>query len=101
LRNPTPRRKEAKTQAKAGGINCGSRGIRGNWRARRAFARIAGAAGRSNLVALGKAYDSPAPDAFDALIAEGIASEHFQLTDAFREGVRVRGRKSARKAVVK
>jgi hypothetical protein len=44
-----------------------------------------------------QAYDPPNPDAFGALIDEAIASEHFQLTDAFWEGVRARGRKSARK----
>jgi hypothetical protein len=63
--------------------------------------------GRPTVIARGgkllilQAYDPPAPDAFDALIDEGIASEHLQLTDAFWKGVRARGRKLARKAVVK
>jgi len=48
-----------------------------------------------------QAYNPPSPDAFDALIDEGIASEHFQLTDSFWEGVRVRGRKLARKLAAK
>ena len=63
--------------------------------------------GRPTVIARGgkllilQAYDPPAPDAFDALIDEGIASEHLLLTDAFWDGVRVRGRELARKAVVK
>ncbi len=44
-----------------------------------------------------KAYDPPALDAFDALIDEGIASEHLDLTDKFWDGVRVRVRKLGRK----
>ena len=48
-----------------------------------------------------QAYDPPDPQAFDALIDEGIASEHFPLTDAFWEGVRVRGRKLAHKLAKK
>ena len=34
---------------------------------------------------------------FDALIAEGINSEHFPLTDSVWEGIRQRGRKLAQK----
>ena len=44
-----------------------------------------------------QAYDPPNPDEFDALIDEGIASEHIPLTAAFWEGVRSRGRKLAGK----
>ncbi len=44
-----------------------------------------------------RAYEPPDPDAFDALIDEGIASEHVALTDSFWRGVRQRGRKLARK----
>jgi hypothetical protein len=44
-----------------------------------------------------QAYDPPNPDEFDALIDEGIASEHVPLTEAFWEGVRSRGRKLAGK----
>ncbi len=44
-----------------------------------------------------KAYEPPNPDVFDALIDEGIASEHFPVTDAFWAQVRERGRKLARK----
>jgi len=42
-----------------------------------------------------QAYDPPNPAEFDALIDEGMASEHLPSTDAFWEGVRVRGRKLA------
>ncbi len=48
-----------------------------------------------------QAYEPPNPEIFDAFIDEGIASEHFELTDAFWEGVRVRGRKLAREMVAK
>ena len=44
-----------------------------------------------------KAYDPPDPDAFDALIDEGIRSEHFPLTDSVWAGIRQRGQKLARK----
>ena len=63
--------------------------------------------GRPTVIARGgkllilQAYDPPNPGEFDALIDEGIASEHFPLTDAFWEGVRVRGRKLRRKLFVK
>ncbi len=63
--------------------------------------------GRPTVIARGgkllilRAYDPPTPDEFDALIDEGIASDHFPLTAAFWEGVRVRGRKLARKLAVK
>jgi hypothetical protein len=40
-------------------------------------------------------YEPPDPDEFDALIDEGIKSEHFPLTDAVWEGIRQRGRKLA------
>jgi hypothetical protein len=48
-----------------------------------------------------QAYDPPAPDTFDALIEEGIASEHSALNDAYWEGVRARGRKLNRKLAAK
>lgn len=44
-----------------------------------------------------KAYEPPNPDVFDALIEQGIASEHFPVTDVLWEQVRERGRKLARK----
>ncbi len=59
--------------------------------------------GRPTLIARGgkllilHAYDPPNPAEFDALIDEGLASEHFPLTDAFWDGVRRRGRKLAQK----
>jgi hypothetical protein len=37
------------------------------------------------------------PGEFDALIDEGIQSEHFPLTDSVWKGIRQRGRKLARK----
>ncbi len=48
-----------------------------------------------------QAYEPPDPDVFDALIDEGIGSPHLPLTDAFWKGVRVRGRKLARKLKLK
>jgi len=48
-----------------------------------------------------QAYDPPNPDEFDALIDEGIASEHVPLTEAFWDGVRTRGRELARKLAAK
>jgi hypothetical protein len=59
--------------------------------------------GRPTVIARGgkllilKAYDPPNPDEFDALIDEGIASEHFPATEAFWKGVRVRGGRLASK----
>jgi hypothetical protein len=44
-----------------------------------------------------QAYEPPDPDEFDALIDEGIQSEHFPLTDADWEGFRQRGSKLAHK----
>ena len=44
-----------------------------------------------------RAYEPTDPDEFDALIDEGIKSEHFPLADAVWEGIRQRGRKLARK----
>jgi hypothetical protein len=44
-----------------------------------------------------QAYEPPDPETFDALIDEGIASEHIRLTDRFWEEVRSRGGKLARK----
>ena len=48
-----------------------------------------------------QAYDPPNPGEFDALIDEGIASEHVPLTEAFWDGVRTRGRELARKLAAK
>jgi hypothetical protein len=42
-----------------------------------------------------KAYEPPDPDAFDALIDEGITSEHSPVTDSVWVGIRHRGRKLA------
>ena len=52
---------------------------------------------RSGKLLILQAYNPPAPQDFDTLIDEGIASEHLELNDAFWEGVRTRGRRIARK----
>jgi hypothetical protein len=39
-----------------------------------------------------RAYEPPDPDEFDALIDEGIRSEHFPLTNSVWKGIRQRGR---------
>jgi hypothetical protein len=44
-----------------------------------------------------KAYEPPDPDAFDALIDEGIESRHEPLTNAVWEGIRQRGTLRARR----
>ncbi len=44
-----------------------------------------------------RAYEPPDLDEFDALIDEGIESEHFPLTDSAWAGIRERGIKLARK----
>jgi hypothetical protein len=44
-----------------------------------------------------RAYEPLDPGEFDALIDEGIKSEHFPLTDAVWQGIRQRGTKLARK----
>jgi hypothetical protein len=44
-----------------------------------------------------RAYDLPDPDQFDALIDEGIGSEHVLLTDSVWEGIRRRGKQRARR----
>ena len=44
-----------------------------------------------------RAYEPSDPDEFDALIDEGIKSEHFPLTDSVWDGIRQRGTKLARK----
>jgi hypothetical protein len=46
-----------------------------------------------------RAYEPSDPGEFDALIAEGINSEHFPLTDSVWEGIRQRGRKLAPKLI--
>jgi len=48
-----------------------------------------------------QAYEPPDPEAFDVLIDEGIASQHFELSDRFWQDVRRRGRKFARKRSAK
>lgn len=45
-----------------------------------------------------RAYEPPDPEGFDALIDEGLRSEHFPLTDSVWEGIRRRGRRLARQA---
>jgi hypothetical protein len=50
---------------------------------------------RSGKLLILKAYEPPDPDEFDALIEEGIKSDHFALTDAVWDGIRQRGRKLA------
>ncbi len=40
-----------------------------------------------------RAYEPPDPDEFDALIDQGIRSEHFPLTDSVWKEIRQRGRK--------
>jgi len=44
-----------------------------------------------------RAYEPSDPGEFDALIDEGIESEHFPLADSVWEGIRRRGTKLARK----
>jgi hypothetical protein len=59
--------------------------------------------GRPTVIARGgkllilQAYEPPDPVEFDALIDEGIASEHVPLTDEIWTGIRRRGRKLAQK----
>jgi len=43
-----------------------------------------------------RAYEPPDPDEFDALIDDGMRSEHVPLTGSVWEGVRQRGRRLAR-----
>jgi hypothetical protein len=52
---------------------------------------------RSGKLLILKAYVPPDPDEFDALIDEGINSEHLPLTDSVWEGIRRRGRKLAQR----
>ena len=42
-----------------------------------------------------KAYDPPDPDEFDALIDDGIGSEHTPLTPSVWEGIRRGGKRLA------
>jgi hypothetical protein len=44
-----------------------------------------------------RAYEPTAAGEFDALIDDGIKSEHFPLTDSVWEGIRQRGTKLASK----
>jgi hypothetical protein len=51
---------------------------------------------RSGKLLILQAYEPPDPDEFDALIDEGLRSEHVLLTDSAWEGIRRRGRRLAR-----
>jgi len=44
-----------------------------------------------------RAYEPPDPDEFDALIDEGMRSEHVPLVDSVWEGIRQRGRRLSQK----
>ena len=73
--------------------------------AKSSLGRLADAAlqGRPTVISRGgkllilSAYEPPDPGAFDALIEEGIRSEHFPLTDSVWKGIRRRGRKLAQR----
>ena len=52
---------------------------------------------RSGKLLILRAYEPSDPNEFDALIDEGIKSEHFPLTDSVWKGIRQRGRKLAQK----
>ncbi len=73
--------------------------------AKRSLGRLADAAlqGNPTVISRGgrllilRAYDPPDIAEFDALIDEGIDSDHVALKDAIWAGVRRRGRKLARK----
>ena len=52
---------------------------------------------RSGKLLILKAYNPPDPGIFDALIDEGVESEHIVLTNSVWEGIRQRGTKLARK----
>jgi hypothetical protein len=74
--------------------------------AKSSLGRLADAAlqGRPTVISRGgkllilRAYHPPDPDEFDALIDEGIRSEHFSLTDSVWDEVRGRGTKLARRS---
>ncbi len=57
--------------------------------------------GRPTVIPLGgklvilQGYDLPNMNEFDALISEGIESEHYPMSDAVWEGIRQRGRTMA------
>jgi hypothetical protein len=51
---------------------------------------------RSGKLLILRAYEPPNPDEFDALIDEGLRSEHVLLTGSVWEGIRRRGRRLAR-----
>ena len=73
--------------------------------ARNSLGRLADAAlqGHPTVISRGgkllilRAYEAPDPDGFDALIDEGIKSEHVPLTDSVWKRVRHRGRKVERR----
>ena len=46
---------------------------------------------------ISQAYEPPGPDEFDALIDEGITSEHVPLTPSVWNGIRRRGKRLALK----
>jgi hypothetical protein len=48
-----------------------------------------------------QAYEPPDPAGFDALIDEGIASEHVRLTPAVWDEIRTKGRKLTRRLASK
>jgi hypothetical protein len=52
---------------------------------------------RSGKLLILRAFEPSDPDEFDALIDEGINSEHFPLTDSVWDGIRQRGKKLAQK----
>ena len=72
--------------------------------AKSSLGRLADAAlkGHPTVIARGgkllilRAYEPPDPDEFDALIDEGIRSEHVRLTDQVWQGIRQRGRRLGR-----
>jgi hypothetical protein len=74
--------------------------------AKSALGRLADAAlqGHPTVISRGgkllilRAYEPADPDEFDALIDEGIKSEHFPLANSVWEGIRRRGRRLARQS---
>jgi hypothetical protein len=74
--------------------------------ARRSLGRLADAAlqGHPTVISRGgkllilRAYEPPDPGEFDALIDEGIESEHHPLANSVWEGIRQRGEELARQS---
>jgi len=52
---------------------------------------------RSGKLLILRAYEPPDLREFDALIDEGVASEHLPLSDSVWKGIRQRGRKLAQR----